>query len=160
MSIEAELVERYGQDVLTVQRRNVPPRIAKDGNQLVVIPNRRERLVAELKRAGSKAHVSRHRVTREVTANLVYTNALPAFSKHARGVLAEIPTKAIVPLYGNRPPREIKRRPFEVGDKVKTNVGWFGTVVQDRGRVFRVLEDQSGRVLTVSETSMIRIDPG
>jgi hypothetical protein len=157
MSIEKELVERYGQDVLTVQRRYVPPRIAKDGNQLVVIPNRREKLVEELKCAGSKAHVSRHRVTREVTANYVYTNALPAFAKHARGVLAEIPTRTIKPLYGHRPPREIKRRPFEIGDRVKTHVGWVGTVVQDRGRVFRVREDQSERLLTVHESSMIRI---
>jgi len=165
MSIETELVQRYGKDVLTVRTRNVPPRKARPGHSLAVAPRcaSRGKLVSELRREGSKAHVTRHRVTKEVTANFVFTNALPAFTKHAMGVLAEIPNRQIINLYGSRPQPLPAEKPWELKDDVRVTAGPFagsvGKLVERRGRR-QWLVESLGRKFCVQTTSLIRIDPG
>jgi len=165
MSLEADLVRRYGPDVLKATRRSIPPRRARKGHQLAVQhkAGRRSKLVKELKQEGYKAHVTRHRVTKEVTANLVFTNALPAFAKHAASVLAEIPTREILNLYGQRPPKPVEVDPFKAGDRVEIKVGTFasmtGVLTRKRGRR-QWLVDISGRQVCAQTTSLIRIDPG
>lgn len=154
------LVERYGEDILKVRKRpQIPPRRAKDRHRLAVVPKigARQKLVAEVKQSGHKATVGRHRVTKEEAANVVWASALPGWSKHAQSVIGEASFSEIRNLFGSRPPPDPKARPFNVDDRVKTHVGWVGTVIEDRGRVFRVKEDSTGRILTVHELSMIRI---
>lgn len=164
MSIENELVERYGEDVLTVQRRYVPPRIAKDKHHLAVIPKQRQRLVKELRRAGSKAHVTRHRETGEVTTNFVFTNALPGMAEHARGVLAELPASAIRPLYGARPPRPAPSRPYEPGDTIEIKAGPMAgvkaTLKRKESNSTWAIGGDHGLRITIHVNNMIRIDPG
>lgn len=165
MTIENELVERYGREVLSVRTRNVPARMAKEGHMLAVVPRcaSRGKLVRELRREGSKAHIARHRVTKEVTTNHVFTNALHAFAKHAHGVLAEIPTRQIVNLYGSRPQSLPAVKPLETGDDVKVTAGPFagslGQIVEKRGRRHWLVESM-GRKFCVQTSSLIRIDPG
>lgn len=165
MTIEAELIARYGPDVLEIERNvAVPPRIARERHQLAVLPRggQRRKLVKEQRREGYKAHVARHRITGEVTANIVFSNALPAFSKHARSVLAEIPTRDILSLYGNRPPRP-KIKPYEVGDKVQLTAGLLagkvGKLIERKARASWMVDVDGKRVVHHIHT-MIRIDPG
>jgi len=165
MSIEADLVRRYGPDVLKANRRSIPPRRARKGHQLAVQPKagRRNKLVKELKQEGYKAHVARHRVTKEVTTRFVFTNALPAFAKHAASTLAEIPTREILNLYGKRPPKPVEVDPFKAGDRVEIKVGTFasmtGVLTRKRGRR-QWLVDMGGKQVCAQTTSLIRIDPG
>jgi hypothetical protein len=164
MSIENELIERYGEDVLTVQRHYVPPRIAKDKHHLAVIPKQRPRLVKELRRAGSKAHITRHRETKEVTTNLVFTNALPGMAEHARGVLAELPASAIRPLYGARPPRPAPSRPYAPGDTIEIKAGAMAgikaTLKRKASNSTWAIGGDHGLRITIHVNNMIRIDPG
>lgn len=168
MSIEAELVRQYGPHVLRVNKKDIPPRRARKDHHLAVIPKaaRRGKLVKELKQAKSKAHVSRHRVSREVTANLVFTNALPAFAKHAASVLAEIPTREILNLYGQRPPKPVEVDPFEAGDQVVILKGPFerhvGTVISKVRKGWNVDVPLFGSMCTVTMAthSLRKNDPG
>lgn len=168
MSLEADLVRRYGPDVLKATRRSIPPRRARKGHQLAVQhkAGRRSKLVKELKQEGYKAHVTRHRVTKEVTANLVFTNALPAFAKHAASVLAEIPTREILNLYGQRPPKPVEVDPFEAGDQVVILKGPFerhvGTVISKVRKGWNVDVPLFGSMCTVTMAthSLRKHDPG
>lgn len=175
MSIEKELVAKYGSNILTVRRDDVPPRRAKPEHldkhgklvryQMAVIPKpgARAKLVTEIKRAGFKAHLARHRVTKEVTANLVFTNALPAFNKHARDVLADIPSRDILRLYGERPPPPPAEKPFQVGEKVSICDGLFagmaGTLDERKSKA-SWLVNINGKRVAQHITNMLRIDPG
>lgn len=164
MSIEAELVSRYGPNILKANRRHIPPRRASKGHHLAVQPKagRRNKLVKELKQEGYKAHVTRHRVTKEVTTSFVFTNALPAFSKHAASTLAEIPTPEIRNLYGQRPP-VIRSKPYEAGDVVKVTAGpcaGMTATLEQRKAKATWMADINGRRVVIHINNMIRIDPG
>lgn len=164
MSLEADLVRRYGPDVLKATRRSIPPRRARKGHQLAVQPKagRRNKLVKELKQEGYKAHVTRHRVTKEVTVNLVFTNALPAFNKHAASTLAEIPTREILNLYGKRPP-VVRTKPYEAGDLVRVTAGpcaGMTATLEQRHAKATWTADINGRRAVIHINNMIRIDPG
>jgi len=158
------LVSRYGPEILTVRRHDMPLRKAQPKHQLAVVPKggQRRKLEKELRREGYKAHVARHRVDKDVTANLVFTNALPAFNKHARAVLAELPNKAVLTLYGRRPPAEYVK-PYEVGDVIKVKAGVFagsiGPLVERKAKASWLVET-GGKRFVVHINNMIRIDPG
>lgn len=165
MSIEAELIQRYGRDILAVNRIDVPPRRSRPRHLLAVIPKagRRAKLQKEIRQANGKAHVARHRETKEVTTNIVFTNCLPAFAKHARSVLAEIPTPLIRPLYGNRPPPPPKEKPYEKGDTVRLKAGTFAgrvSKLEERKSKCSWLLDIDGKRVVQHIHNMIRIDPG
>ena len=175
MSIEKELVAKYGSGVLTVRREDVPPRRAKPEHldkhgklvryQMAVIPRpgARAKLVTEIRRAGFKAHLARHRVTKEVTANLVFTNALPAFNKHARDVLADIPSRDILRLYGERPPPPPQEKPFQKGDRVTIRQGLFAGmegILDSRKAKASWAVDIGSKRTVVHISNMLRIDPG
>lgn len=164
MSIEAELVSRYGPNILKANRRQIPPRRARKGHHLAVQPKagRRNKLVKELKQEGYKAHVARHRETKEVTTRFVFANALPAFAKHAASVLAEIPTPAIRPLYGHRQP-VIRTKPYEAGDLVRVTAGpcaGMTATLEKRNAKATWTADINGRRVVIHINNMIRIDPG
>jgi|APGre2960657404_1045060.scaffolds.fasta_scaffold136505_2 hypothetical protein len=119
MSIEQDLVARYGQDVLKVKRQpRIPPRVAKPKHRLVVEPTRKAQLVKELRRNGSKATICRHRETRETTTHLVMTNCLPAFTKHAKRVVTELPCAQILRLFGQRALKPASANPYTIGQSV------------------------------------------
>lgn len=166
MSIENDLIARYGRGILTVERKNVPPRVAKKKNLLAVIPRRnaRKKLETEIKREGYKAHVARHRVTKEVTANFVFTNALPAFAKHAREVMAELPAQAIRSLYGARPPRPSPDKPYKPGDVIRIRAGIFegaqAKLAQKKSKSTWYIDVAGGARISLHVSNMIRIDPG
>jgi hypothetical protein len=171
MSIEAELIKRYGPNVLSVKRNNIPPQRAKPKHRLVVKPRAgaRERLVKELRREGGKAQVARDRQTKQVNANFVMTNCLPAFTRHALGVLAELPNEQLIRLWGTRPrAKPIASIEFQPGDRVRIKPGVLslpsgddvtGKLVRRMHRAWHVDIGMPGTVV-VLRSDMILIDPG
>jgi transcription antitermination factor NusG len=169
MSIEAELITKYGRDILTVRKQDVPPRRASDKHMLPVIPKagQRRKLQAELRRDGFKAHVPRHRVDKDTPANIVFTNALPAFAKHARDVLRQIPTREVLKLYGSRPlASHSVPDAYAEGDHVRIDKGpfasFFGVVVCRVKKGWDVDVNIFGRIcrVTMATHSMRKHDPG
>lgn len=167
--LDRELVERYGPDILSIRRQSIPPRKARNGNLLAIMskPAARAKFREELRRAGSRIYGDRHRVTREPTPGpYTFTDCLPAFTKHALGVLGEVARRDVRPLYGRRDGGHEPQEPFAAGDKVLIQRGPFasfrGVVVGKRSkRGWWVDVSIFGRLSRCTlATQYLRIDPG
>lgn len=88
------------------------------------------------------------------------------WTKHVGPAIGTVSSKEVGRLYIGRPPAPKTTRPFDVGDRVEILVGPFakfkGTIVEDRGRVFRVDTELFGRccTTTVHTQHLRKYDPG
>lgn len=116
MSIEAELVARYGDAVLNAPRRKaVPPRRASPGKLLVSTakPGCRKKLLSEIRQERIRAYGPPE------GGRYTFSNALPAFSKHAAHVVGEVSRLEIRSLYPTRARRRADETiPFRIGQTV------------------------------------------
>jgi len=144
MSIEAELIARYGDSILDTPRQTyVPPRRAKDGHLLVSTPKpcQRKKLVGEIRGSKHRAYAPKD------AGNYTFSNALPAFCKHVATVIGEVPRKDIGRLYPKRQRRTEFLNPFTVGQKAYR--GEVSVTVQDvRGRSCIISWEMLGKRMT------------
>jgi hypothetical protein len=138
MSIERDLIERYGPQVLAPTRQNnVPPRVAAPGKLIVATPRpaQRKNLVNEIRSCRFRAYAPKE------AGRYTFSTALPAFSKHALNVVGEVARTEIGNLYPRRPRRaKEEANPFAVGQQVY------------RGEVPATVISISGRMCVVQTT--------
>jgi hypothetical protein len=145
MSIERDLIERYGPQVLAPTRQNnVPPRVAAPGKLIVATPRpaQRKKLVNEIRSCRFRAYAPKE------AGRYTFSTALPAFSKHALNVVGEVARRQIGNLYPRRQRRaKDEPNPYKAGQAVyRGEVP--ATVVSTSGRMCVVRTMMLGKEIT------------